>query len=50
MQSQPPLSAVVAFARVAERASFTRAADDLGVSPSALSQTVRALEIGRAHV
>jgi len=44
MSSQPPLSAVVAFARVAERASFTRAADDLGVSPSALSQTVRALE------
>lgn len=44
MSSQPPLSAVVAFARVAHHASFTRAADDLGVSPSALSQTVRALE------
>ncbi|WP_313161424.1 LysR family transcriptional regulator [Stenotrophomonas sp.] len=44
MSSQPPLSAVVAFARVAHHASFTRAADDLGISPSALSQTVRALE------
>lgn len=44
MSSQLPLPAVVAFARVAHHASFTRAADDLGVSPSALSQTVRALE------
>ncbi|WP_422509091.1 LysR family transcriptional regulator [Stenotrophomonas sp. GZD-301] len=44
MSSQLPLSAVVAFARVAHHASFTRAADDLGISPSALSQTVRALE------
>lgn len=44
MSSQHPLPAVVAFARVAHHASFTRAADDLGVSPSALSQTVRALE------
>lgn len=42
--STPPLSAVVAFTRVAHYASFTRAADDLGVSPSALSQNVRALE------
>ncbi|MEE7559389.1 LysR family transcriptional regulator, partial [Xanthomonas sp. Kuri4-2] len=39
-----PLSAVVAFVRVAHHASFTRAAAELGVSPSALSQTVRALE------
>ncbi|KLD78147.1 LysR family transcriptional regulator [Xanthomonas hyacinthi] len=39
-----PLPAVVAFARVAHHASFTRAADELGVSASALSQTVRALE------
>jgi DNA-binding transcriptional LysR family regulator len=46
MSAQRPLSAVVAFARVAHHASFTRAADELGVSPSALSQTVRALEAG----
>ncbi|MFC6840984.1 LysR family transcriptional regulator [Xanthomonas theicola] len=38
------LSAVIAFARVAHHASFTRAASELSVSPSALSQTVRALE------
>lgn len=38
------LPAVAAFARVAQHASFTRAAVELGVSPSALSQTVRALE------
>jgi DNA-binding transcriptional LysR family regulator len=35
------LPAVAAFARVAQHASFTRAAAELGVSPSALSQTVR---------
>ena len=40
----PPLPAVSAFACVARHASFTRAAAELGVSPSALSQTVRALE------
>jgi len=39
-----PLPAVFAFARVAHHASFTRAAAELAVSPSALSQTVRALE------
>ncbi|WP_242111776.1 LysR family transcriptional regulator [Luteimonas aquatica] len=39
-----PLSAVVAFAHVAHHASFTRAAAELAVSPSALSQTVRGLE------
>ena len=33
-----------AFAAVAERASFARAADHLGLSASALSQTVRQLE------
>lgn len=38
------LPAVAAFARVAHHASFTRAADELGVSTSALSQTVRQLE------
>jgi DNA-binding transcriptional LysR family regulator len=39
-----PLPAVVAFSRVAHHASFSRAADELGVSPSALSQAVRGLE------
>lgn len=38
------LPAIAAFARVAHHASFTRAAAELGVSPSALSQTVRTLE------
>ena len=38
------LPAIAAFARVAHHASFTRAAAELGVSPSALSQTVRMLE------
>lgn len=33
-----------AFAAVVERASFARAAEFLGVSPSALSQTIRLLE------
>lgn len=33
-----------AFAAVVERASFARAADHLGLSPSALSQTIRLLE------
>jgi len=42
----PPdlLPAIAAFAQVARHASFTRAAAELGVSPSALSQTVRTLE------
>jgi DNA-binding transcriptional LysR family regulator len=38
------LDGVEAFLRVAERRSFRAAADDLGLSPSAISQTVRALE------
>src|SRR5258708_23044693 len=38
------LPAVAAFARVAQHASFSKAAATLGVSPSALSQTIRALE------
>ncbi|RYX97223.1 MAG: LysR family transcriptional regulator [Comamonadaceae bacterium] len=38
------LPAIAAFARVAHHASFTRAAVELGVSPSALSQTMRSLE------
>src|ERR1700752_4647548 len=33
-----------AFAAVVERASFARAAEHLGLSPSALSQTIRQLE------
>ncbi len=33
-----------AFAAVVERANFARAADHLGLSPSALSQTIRQLE------
>ena len=38
------LDGVEAFLRVAERKSFRAAAEDLGVSPSAISQTVRQLE------
>ncbi len=42
--SAPSLPAVAAFACVARHGSFTRAAAELGVSTSALSQSVRALE------
>jgi DNA-binding transcriptional LysR family regulator len=38
------LDGVEAFVRVAERRSFSQAAADLGVTPSAVSQSVRALE------
>ena len=38
------LDGVEAFLRVAERRSFRQAADDLAITPSAISQTVRALE------
>src|SRR5688500_3237207 len=38
------LDGVEAFLRVAERRSFRAAADDLSLSPSAISQTIRALE------
>jgi DNA-binding transcriptional LysR family regulator len=38
------LDGVEAFVRVATRRSFRQAADDLGITPSAISQTVRALE------
>ncbi|RYF75587.1 MAG: LysR family transcriptional regulator, partial [Comamonadaceae bacterium] len=38
------LAPIAAFARVAHHKSFTRAAVELGVSPSALSQTLRKLE------
>jgi DNA-binding transcriptional LysR family regulator len=39
-----PLSALPAFLTVAEEKSFTRAARRLGVSPSAVSHAIRALE------
>ncbi len=38
------LEGVEAFLRVAERRSFRQAADDLGITPSAVSQTIRSLE------
>ena len=38
------LNGVEAFLSVAERRSFRRAAAELGVSPSAIGQSVRALE------
>jgi DNA-binding transcriptional LysR family regulator len=38
------LDGVEAFIRVAERRSFRQAATDLDVTPSAISQTIRALE------
>lgn len=38
------LPAVIAFVCVADHASFTRAAEELDVSPAALSQSIRALE------
>jgi len=42
--SRGALDGVEAFVRVAERRSFRQAAADLGVTPSAVSQAVRALE------
>jgi DNA-binding transcriptional LysR family regulator len=44
MNIRPSLDDLAAFAEVAKQRSFTRAAARLGVSQSALSQTVRALE------
>src|SRR6201992_3301104 len=41
---QGALDGVEAFLSVAERRSFRRAAADLGVTPSAISQAVRTLE------
>jgi Bacterial regulatory helix-turn-helix protein, lysR family len=38
------LEGVEAFLRVAARRSFRQAADDLGITPSAISQTIRSLE------
>jgi DNA-binding transcriptional LysR family regulator len=43
------LEGVEAFLRVAARRSFRQAADDLGITPSAVSQTIRGLE-GRVGV
>ena len=40
----PPLSALRAFDAVARRLSFTRAAEELHVTPAAVSQQVRVLE------
>jgi DNA-binding transcriptional LysR family regulator len=44
MNAQPSFDDLAAFAHVAKERSFTRAAAKLGVSQSALSQTVRGLE------
>lgn len=41
---QGTLDGIEAFLRVAARKSFSAAAADLGVSPSAISQTIKALE------
>jgi DNA-binding transcriptional LysR family regulator len=41
---QPDLNALAVFALVAEERSFRAAADRLGVTRSAVSQTVRRLE------
>jgi hypothetical protein len=38
------LDGVVAFLRVAERRSFTAAAAELGVTPAAVSHTIKVLE------
>jgi hypothetical protein len=48
---QGALDGVGAFLSVARHKSFRRAAADLGVTPSAISQTIRALEarIGAAR-
>jgi len=40
----PPLSAVLAFERAAAHLSFRRAAQDLAISPSAVSHQIRGLE------
>ncbi len=42
--AKPGLREMGAFAAVAERRSFAKAAKELGVSRSALSETIRALE------
>jgi LysR family glycine cleavage system transcriptional activator len=40
----PPLNALRAFEAAARRLSFTKAAEDLDVTPGAISQQVKILE------
>ena len=40
----PEFAELTAFVAVAEQRNFTRAAANLGIAPSTLSQTIRALE------
>jgi DNA-binding transcriptional LysR family regulator len=42
--ARPPIADLAAFLAVSRERSFTRASAQLGVSPSALSQTIRGLE------
>src|SRR3984885_2538975 len=43
--SRPSLAELISFATVAAHKSFRQAADELRVSPSTLSHTIRALEM-----
>ncbi len=45
---KPTLNELTAFLSIAEHLNFRRAAVTLGVSPSALSHTIRLLEAGSA--
>jgi LysR family glycine cleavage system transcriptional activator len=44
LRAIPPLTALLAFERAATQLSFPRAARDLALSPSAISQQIRGLE------
>jgi DNA-binding transcriptional LysR family regulator len=44
MNSKPTLADLEAFVAIAARRSFRKAADDLGLSPSSLSNMVRVLD------
>ena len=46
MNDRPALGDLTAFAAIAAHRSFRKAADELGLSPSTLSHTMRALEAG----